>query len=370
MTPIEKAITKARINLITQQPFFGSLIMRLPMVVDNNQPSMCTDGRTIRYNETFAAGLSPDELCGVLAHEVMHPALGHHARRGDRDPQNWNRAADYAINPLLRAAGLTLPADALDDPAYHGMSAEEIYGKLPPPPPGGGGGGFGEVVDGTDEDGDPASPAELEQSAQDWKIAAQAVESACKRQGNMPAGVQRALDLAKQATVDWKSVLRRFIVQQLPAEVSWSRANRRFVGQGLYLPGIRKENMGGFCVFIDTSGSIDQNQLAEFGAEVSAMVAECRPAWVEIGYADAKLHNIRRFGPGDPLVFEAAGGGGTDFRPAFEHVAKLDEQPAAVLYLTDMYGYFPSQEPDVPTLWVSNSTIDTAPFGEVVRMRS
>ena len=82
-------------------------------------------------------GCSDPELIGLLAHEVMHPAMQHHTRRGDRDPALWNDAADYAINPILTEAGFTLPGDMLNDPEYRGMTAEQIYDALNQPHGGG-----------------------------------------------------------------------------------------------------------------------------------------------------------------------------------------------------------------------------------------
>jgi predicted metal-dependent peptidase len=57
----------------------------------------------------------------------MHPALQHHVRRSGRDPRRWNEACDYAINPLLLDAGLSLPDGVLVDHRFRGMSAEQIY---------------------------------------------------------------------------------------------------------------------------------------------------------------------------------------------------------------------------------------------------
>jgi hypothetical protein len=74
---------------------------------------MATDGARIVYNPAFVDHLSPAEVEGTLAHEVMHCALGHQCRRGGRDPELWNRATDFAINPILIANGLTLPTRAL-----------------------------------------------------------------------------------------------------------------------------------------------------------------------------------------------------------------------------------------------------------------
>jgi integrase len=46
---------------------------------------MATDGVSLFYNPEFVGTLNAAELAGVLAHEVMHPALQHHTRRGDSE---------------------------------------------------------------------------------------------------------------------------------------------------------------------------------------------------------------------------------------------------------------------------------------------
>ena len=68
------------------------------------------------------------------------------------------------------------------------------------------------------------------------------------------------------------------------------------------------------------------------------------------------------------------GGGGTDFRPFFKKVAKhwSREMQAVCVYLTDGYGDFPKQEPELPTLWVvvpGGLEDGEFPWGEVVRLR-
>ncbi|MFZ0590052.1 MAG: M48 family metalloprotease, partial [Bryobacteraceae bacterium] len=129
-TSLAARLTKARTALLLEHPFFGSLLFRLKMECHSGIATMATDGKTVFYNPGFVANLSSAELVGVLAHEVMHPALRHHTRRGDREAHRWNMAADYAINPLLVDAGLTLPADALQDDRFRNMSAERIYNLL------------------------------------------------------------------------------------------------------------------------------------------------------------------------------------------------------------------------------------------------
>jgi hypothetical protein len=128
-SPIERKLTRARTQLLLNQPFFGTLCLRLKLV-PGELPTMATDGRRIVYDPAFVDELTPTELEAVLAHEVLHCALGHHCRRGVRDPRLWNEAADLAVNPILMGNGFTLPAGALLDPAFDDLSAEEIYARL------------------------------------------------------------------------------------------------------------------------------------------------------------------------------------------------------------------------------------------------
>src|SRR6516225_2697955 len=126
---LQHKLTRARTQLLLNQPFFGTLCLRLKLM-SGAVSTMATDGRRIVYDPAFVNSLQPAELEAVLAHEVLHCALAHHCRRGQRDPRLWNEAADLAINPLLIANGFSLPAGALIDPAFDNLSAEEIYARL------------------------------------------------------------------------------------------------------------------------------------------------------------------------------------------------------------------------------------------------
>src|SRR5471032_2578883 len=126
---LDRKLTRARTQLLLNQPFFGTLCLRLKLVA-GELPTMATDGRRIVYDPAFVEELTPAELEAVLAHEVLHCALGHHCRRGERDPRLWNEAADLAINPILMGNGFTLPSGALLDPGFENLSAEEIYARL------------------------------------------------------------------------------------------------------------------------------------------------------------------------------------------------------------------------------------------------
>ncbi len=411
---LERKLTRARTQLLLNQPFFGTLCLRLKLI-EGGVPTMATDGRRILFNPEFVHSLQPEELQAVFAHEVLHCALGHHCRRGQRDPQLWNEAADLAINPLLIANGFSLPEGALIDPEFDNLSAEEIYarrlqpahsgGKQSPedsnesgksqqdhgPSPGTGGqkqcqdqtdagpdigtsrtestrpGGFGEVMDATYEDGTPASEAERSRQQQEWSIAAdQAIRSA-KACGHDPNSIHRPLAESRQSKQDWRSVLRDFVAARTPTDYRWSPPNRRFIACGLYLPSVARTGLGTIVIGVDTSGSIGDEELEQFAGEISSICDEAQPESVHVVYCDAAVQGIQEFGPSEPIQLEPKGGGGTDFRPVFKWVEENAIDPVCLIYLTDLFCHSYPNPPEYPVLWVTDSR-RTAPFGETVQI--
>jgi predicted metal-dependent peptidase len=126
---IETKLASARTRLILDKPFLGALVLRLPMKEADPGwcPTTATDARAFYYNPEFISALTLDETQFMLAHEALHCALSHFARRQHRVKHKWDLACDYAINPLLIDDGLTPPPNALNMPLYKGMTAEEIY---------------------------------------------------------------------------------------------------------------------------------------------------------------------------------------------------------------------------------------------------
>lgn len=397
-------LTKARTSLLLEHPFFGSLLFRLKLQENRAVPIMATDGVSLHYNPDGLSQLSPAELVGVLAHEVLHPALQHHTRRSDRNPKLWNMACDYAINPLLVDAGLTLPADVLLDNRFRGMSAERIYsllaqenddageGSSSSSPGGAQGqtandesaegsseqrssvaprtpGGVGQVLDAPnpDQPGAPPTPDQIREQEREWRVAVQQAQASSKMAGKCPLGIDRAFEEAENASVNWKEALRRCYSETLITDYTWSRPNRRFLAAGLYLPGIRKDGVGELAIAIDCSGSIRDRTLSLFSAEISALIEENRPDRVYVLYFDATVQKIEMFESGEPVSLAPKGGGGTDFAPVFDYMAEHHIIPHSAVFLTDLCGNFPEEEPPYAVVWASTQQ-RPAPFGSVVYM--
>jgi predicted metal-dependent peptidase len=381
MTAAEK-ITKARAALVQSQPFFASLALKLALVEDATIKTMETDGVSLFYSPEWVDALPMPQAIGVVAHEVMHPACSHHTRRGARDPKLWNMAADYAINPLLLESGFELPPGLLVDQRFAGMGADEIYrileGEQPPEEPGGGGagpgssdpGGCGGVRDAPAGPGNEVpSPADITAAEQEWIISVTQAAQAAKAQGNLPPHLQRLAEAARKPASDWRELLRRFVKATTAEDFTWTPPNRRYISAGLYLPSLRSEKLGAVAVVIDTSGSIDQEALALFADELTSILEEARPSAVHVIYCGNTVDRVDTVTPDElPLRLEAAGGGGTDFRPPFDWLDDQGIEPACLVYLTDLVCFRFPPEPSFPVLWASTKR-DRAPFGEIVALR-
>ena len=118
--------------LLREQPFFGSLALRLPIRADAGRETLASDGREIRYAPDWVAETDAHLIETAIARVVLACALKHQTRRGERDAERWQRASQLVTHGLLRDAGFTLPPEA---EAWDGISVEQAYERLPEPEP-------------------------------------------------------------------------------------------------------------------------------------------------------------------------------------------------------------------------------------------
>lgn len=386
-------VTQARARLILERPFLGELALGLEPVADASRERFATDGRRVFVPLGAALEASIAELQFVLAHQVLHCALGHFARRHHRVERTWALACDHAVNHLLADDGLRVPAGALLDARFRGLSAEEIYPLLQAD-------AAGETLDAHEAaDGGfafaprPAQPRatgaqpdaaffeahrdgfeEIEARApsaggpsiEDWKQRVAAAALAAARAGRLNPHWQRAFAEMAHPRLPWRELLARFVASIARDDYSWMRPSRRAEsGSDAILPGLRAAQCE-LVVALDTSGSIAQGELAEFLDELDALHGQVR-ARVTLTACDEAL------APGAPWVFEPwerialpprlGGGGGTRFTPVFEWAERESQRPDALVYFTDAQGEFPVRAPEYPVLWVVKGN-GKVPWGE------
>ncbi len=429
-------------ELLRKQPFFGSLVLRLPLRPDPTRETLATDGHEIRYSPQWVAETEAHLIETAMARVVMACALKHHTRRGERDPERWQIASQLVTHALIRDAGFTLPPDA---EAWDDLSVEQAYDRLLTPgdgdsgddgdassgtagagtpaagesspdgdddgtgdpsdatddgdgqdssdaqdgdaeadggdartshdanadaegqgeddpsdaPPSHDPSGTGEVMDAGARAGDSHDPAEtpvdVAAEEQAWDEAMHQALNIARAEGKAPGRVEETVKGAHASTLDWRTLLRRYMTDAAKSDYSWSLPNRRFIDSGLYLPSIRSEGMETIAVIVDTSGSLPVATLAAFWAELREIAVETRPERVVLLQVDAAVQDASEYAPDElPEEIVVKGRGGTDFRPGFEWLDEHGIQPAVCLYFTDMEcSSYPETEPNFGVVWVN-----------------
>ena len=395
-TPADDAarrLAAARTRLILDHPFLGALALRLPLKPAGRWcATTATDARALYYNPQWIAALKPAELQFAIAHEALHCALGHFARRGHRVQRRWDLACDFAINPLLLDEGLAPPPGAQVLPLYRGLSAEEIYPCLDDSldddtldehawdggdDAGGGQGGRGDGEPRDDAGGSggndggppgaagagadlddgaarppPLSPTEREHLHRQWQRHLAAAAQRAREAGKLAGALARLVDEGLAPRVSWRAALAQYLAQTAREDYSWSRPSRR-EGDAL-LPSLRSA-AGDLVVAIDTSGSVGDGDIAQFVAELDALKGTLSVRTTLLACDSALAQGAPWVAePWEPLEVptQLAGGGGTDFRPVFDWVEREGRRPDALVYFTDAQGTFPARVPDYPVLWL------------------
>jgi predicted metal-dependent peptidase len=367
----EGALIKARSQLLMDQPFFGTLAIRLRPVRKDDIKTAATDGSHFFYNEAFVSKLDPVQLRGLIAHEVMHCVFNHMTRRQERDHSLWNVACDYAINDHLIQSGFILPKGGLHDPAYKDMSAEAIYNQLKKDPKKHKPCAWGIVLDASSGDLEAGSSAEMESQ---WQIAVGEAASVAKARGKMPGSLEHVVAEVMSPKVDWRTVLWPFFTDLVNDDFSWRKPNRAYISEDEYLPSMHEEACGKVAVMLDTSGSISDEQGKLFISETAAVLAQVQPEQVIYVQCDDGVQSVKVLERGQRLTdddLRFKGRSGTSFAPAFKHLAEHHPDVEAIVYLTDLE----TSEDDfaqveklatAPVLWVSVNRHREAPFGTTV----
>jgi predicted metal-dependent peptidase len=384
----QKIISASLLRLRMKSPFFATLALFARFIPTESHHTAATDGKNVYFNPEFLLSLTPAQQDGLLLHEVLHAALLHVPRRGVRDGQLWNFAADIVTNGIIMQQGaFELPAGGLRDEQIEHQSVEEIYEILLKDVEKykslWEGSGNDDLLDTPDEttcrensslgDGeDSLSEARKAALEAHWRNALQqaAVIARTANQGQLPAGIDRELGEVTSPQIDWRSYLWRYLVQ---TPTDFTGFDRRFIGRGLYLETLQGESVMVY-IAIDTSGSIDVKELQMFLSEVCGILSSYPHITCELYYIDADVYGPYELDANSPLP-QIQGGGGTSFVPFFEKVRdRWDGLSQGVcVYLTDGYGEFPVNTPELPTLWVVTSGglgLQEFPFGETVRLLS
>ncbi|HUO10888.1 MAG TPA: peptidase [Phycisphaerae bacterium] len=355
-TPAEEA----RQWFINHYPLLGALAARFKIVSDNvicarldiSVAAIDEYMHTIYINP--AAGLDPQELRFVMAHELLHVGLRHEARRQGREPYLWNVACDYVINGWLIEMGLgVLPrVGGLHDSELKGLGAEAVYDRI--------------VTDirryrrlatlrsvGASDMIDSATPGWWESSD------GMDVDTFCRRclsqgleyhrredRGYLPLGLVEEIRALLQPPIGWDVQLARWFDHHFPSvekRRSYARVSRRQsatpeIPRPRYVVGDNALEGRTFGVILDTSGSMNPETLAKaLGAIASYSVSRDVPL-ARILFCDAVPYDAGYMAP-DAIAdrVQLKGRGGTVLQPAIDLLERAEDFPkdGPLLIITD-----------------------------------
>ena len=394
-------------------PLSGIIVMG-KSEVKPNIPTAYTDGRNKRYGAKFMKKLTDPQVNGLVMHENGHVFcrhVSHHKRIFRENPKLANIAADFIVNDMIvryEDKQIELPPGALWNPMFRNWSAIEVYdylkkrkkelededdgdGSSGNGPPKNSGSGEGEKQNSnepTDIDemlknlGDYDSLDEHDPNGEaDDKELGEEIDRAL-RQGGMLAGIlggnrDRAIEELLAPVIDWRETLREFVsaICNGKDEYSWRRFDRRHVANNMYLPSTISERVGEIIVAIDTSGSIDEEQLSHFAGELASICESVTPDKIRVVWWDATVHGEQVFTEGQyatiAKLLKPVGGGGTRVSVVSDYLVKQSINAECVIVFTD--GYVEDNivwEHTAPLLWlITHNKRFEPPVGKSVHMK-
>ena len=371
-------------KLLFTEPYYGLFLVGLNKTFSDHIPTAGVSrnglNAQLTVNPEFFKDLSEDHRKGLLKHELLHISFGHLISR-DRyeDKRLFNVAADIEINQYidpkcLPDGGLTLdtfPELNLKQRAgtqyyYDELKNAQGTGQCPT---------LDSIM--ANMDGQPYEHTtwddfndlpEAEKKLIEKQIEHQIRETADateKKCGSLPGELSdliRRLRHVEPPKFDWRAYLRRFVGNS--SKVYTKKLRRKYNKRYSDNPGLKIKFKNWVCVGIDTSGSVNNEELKEFVNELCHMYKTGHK--ITVVQCDTRVKSIEDFSP--KKDFEVKGRGGTSFQPVVDHYNEHGRY-TALIYLTDGEASNPSNCPK-NTLWVlsSQSSVNDSLPGKVIKL--
>ena len=395
-----RRILIARMSVLANSGFFGLLLMHMKFALDDTIGTAATDGERIYFDPKFLDELTDSELMFVLMHEIMHVALRHIFRTGDRDNRGFNIACDIVVNSnILQASGMDVKSITLskygesmhmapDGREGYNYTAEEVYEMLPAATicigtasmsgsvssgSGRGNGGFCDDHSKWGSAKDEALEAVWTNRIRD-AYEASSTRSSGKGRGTLPAGIEREIREIMEPKTDWRVLLNDFIQEEI-ADYSFMPPDHRFTDSPFFLPDFNDTEavVKNILFMIDTSGSMSDEEITQAYSEIRGAIDQFGgrlEGW--LGFFDAEVVTPVPFSDKDGFsVIRPKGGGGTDFEVIFDYVEKnmADMEIASIIIMTDGWAPFPKEAASmgIPVLWMIDNEEITPPWGKTAR---
>jgi predicted metal-dependent peptidase len=368
-------ISKITVKLLIKESFYGHFFThihkRTSEQVNRVAISVTEDKNIVMIvNPRYWQSLKDDaQKMGCIKHQILHVVFKHGFRVRDfGNKEVFHVAADLVVNQYLEKKQLMEDAISLYDFAELELlphqSVSYYYQKLMVLPwgakapkrsgsaPEATSHGPEEEHRGWDQISDLAG-AETQYVADtiDAYLENSAQRINTLEFGLLPAELQTLLKVVLerfQATVSWKRMLKLFSESSRKTYVqnTLKRSSKRYGT----VPGIKIRRKQKLLIAVDTSGSIEENELADFFGEIYHIWKQS--AEVMIVECDAAIQNQYLYKGQVPVLI--SGGGGTCFDPPIGF-ANTSYHPDALIYFTDGHGPDPLHKSRVPILWMITS---------------
>lgn len=369
-------IRKTTVKLLIQESFYGHFFTHIQRSVSEEVERVSI---SITENQNIVLLINPqywqslqtcEQKMGCLKHQILHLIFKHVYRvRLFGNKEIFHIAADLVVNQYLLPSQLTQDAICLDKfAAFNLLSHQTVdyyYNKLAEQYD------TSEIQNKIQDDANKPSSQKPMDEHQDWnKISDQEgavkqyiqgtiemyLDNSAKRIntqefGLLPAELQTLLTEVIerfQTKVNWKRMLKLFAESSRKTYVNntLKRPSKRYGTT----PGIKIRSKQKLLIALDTSGSIDENQLKVFFDEVyhiwkqssEIMIVEC----------DTIIQKQYLYKGQIPKII--SGGGGTCFDAPINY-ANTHYRPAALIYFTDGFGPKPIYKSRYPILWMITS---------------
>ncbi len=392
-------LSAARNELYLAMPYLDAALCALDLQPGGGVTiSLATDGERLFYDGAYLADRYMRSSAAVdraYLHTFLHCMLRHLAKKRGKVPQLWDLACDASVESIL---------DELDYPCLRGgdspakrkfygecrqempvLTAEGIYRRLlrlrlP------------EYQAAqlrraflADDHGlwDPEEQSGRERRARQdrkWKERSErtqtGIETVLSDRGAGGEAVLEQVRVAVRDDVDYRAFLRRFAAPREVMAVDADSFDYGFYAYGLRLYGdlplvepleTREEKrIEDFVIAVDTSmstsGALVRRVLACTYAVLRSTGTFTRKVHIRILQCDDRLRSDTEIRDLEDLRgymedFRLVGGSATDFRPVFDHVAKLQAAGAftrlrGLLYFTDGLGIYPEKRPPYETAFI------------------
>lgn len=368
-------LEKIRVQFLFDHPFLSVLALSLPMVFRKNPHEIFeTNGLDIYVDEVMCETVNDEHLKYIYAHTLLHVILKHTFRMKDRDHKVWNRSSDIVVNLLLEdfeRVGKRPEEEVLIE-KFKNKSVEEVYNIL-----------YQEENDGEgtpDEENPKEQKLDLIEEHGDTEAAMEEIDAlivqamgSAKKQGNIPASFLEMITEVTRPKMDLHTLLHTYMTESFfDKEINFSRPNRRFIHQELYLPGYTHERSRlNLYIALDRSMSIQRETFSKFLGIIDSILRMSADFTVTVVPFDEKVDEARiiTYDSGEirPVIAFEKGNGGTQFPPVLEYMRKHADMGATLMVLSD--GLFKIERaPEINTLFLISEKQNMKrldPYGDV-----